>query len=386
MAEKKPKLPGSFSMNQQDGMATQENAFLLLEDGTLVEGTAIGKKGTTGGEICFNTGMTGYQEIYTDPSYYGQIMINTVTHIGNYGTKLEEQEHDEAMIAGLVVDKFSPMHSRRDADASLQDFLLKHGVTGIADVDTRQLVRQVRSKGAMNAVISSELSSREELEAALRDVPPMANLELSSQVTCKEPYTIGPVDAEFHVAVLDLGIKQHILRSFAERGIRATVYPAKTPFEEMEKGHHDGYFVSNGPGDPKAMDYAVKTAISILDSNKPAFGICLGQQIFALAENINTFKMHHGHRGINHPVKNLLTGKGEITSQNHGFCVDRDSLEKSGKAVMTHVHLNDHTVAGMRFKDKPVFCVQYHPESNPGPHDSRYLIDEFVSLMRQHAN
>jgi len=357
-------------------------AFLLLEDGLPVEGTAIGKTGTTGGEICFNTGMTGYQEIYTDPSYYGQIIVNTTAHIGNYGTVNAEQESDKPKISGLVVNDFSNNFSRLTAKESLQQYLEKHCIVGIADLDTRMLVRYIRSKGAMNALISSELTP-DQMKAEIKKVPSMDGLELSSVVTTKEPYVVGNENTAFRVAALDVGIKKSILTNLAERGCYVKVFPAKTPFVEMEKFNPHGYFISNGPGDPAAMDYAIKTVREILESNKPTFGICLGHQLLALACGISTYKMHHGHRGLNHPVKNLITGLSETTSQNHGFAVSEKDIEKSKDVEVTHVHLNDNTIMGIRVKNKKAFSVQYHPEASPGPHDSRYLFDQFVEMIKQ---
>lgn len=359
-----------------------KNAYLLLEDGLLIEGTRIGKIGTTGGEICFNTGMTGYQEIYTDPSYFGQIIVNTTAHIGNYGTFDEEQESDVPKIAGLVVNDFSEEFSRKTARESLQQYLEKHGIVGIADVDTRMLVRHIRNKGAMNALISSELSP-DQMKAELKKVPSMSGLELSSVVTTKQPYFVGDPKAPFRIAALDLGIKKSILTNLAARGCYIKVFPAKTEFEEMTKWDAHGYFISNGPGDPSAMDYAIKTVKRIIDTNKPAFGICLGHQILAEACGVKTYKMHHGHRGLNHPVKNLITGKGEMTSQNHGFAVSEKDVENNPEVEVTHVHLNDNTIMGIRIKNKKAFSVQYHPEASPGPHDSRYLFDEFIEMIRK---
>ncbi len=360
---------------------TREKAYLLLEDGLLMEGTAIGKKGTSGGEICFNTGMTGYQEIYTDPSYYGQIIINTTSHIGNYGVKDSEQESGSPKIKGIVVNDFSRIFSRATGTQSLQEYLENNNVVGIADLDTRKLVRHVRSKGAMNAIISSELTP-EQLEAELKKVPSMKGLELSTQVTTTEVYYEGDEGADYKVAVLDLGIKTSILKNLAARGCYCKVFPAQTPFEEMAAWNPDGYFISNGPGDPAVMNYAVDAVKQILESDAPIFGICLGHQILAEAAGISTYKMHHGHRGLNHPVLNMETGLSEITSQNHGFVVSAEDVEKSDIVVATHKHLNDNTIAGIRLKDKKAFSVQYHPESSPGPHDSRYLFDQFIDLMK----
>lgn len=346
----------------------------------MVEGSAIGKIGTTGGEICFNTGMTGYQEIYTDPSYYGQIIVNTTAHIGNYGALDEEQESASTKIAGVVVNDFAEQYSRREAKESLQQYLERNQVVGIADVDTRMLVRYIRNKGAMNALISSVLTP-EEMKAEIRKVPSMKGLELASHVTTRAPYFIGNPDAKFKVAALDLGIKTNILRNLAARGCYVKVFPAKTPHSEMAAWNPDGYFISNGPGDPAAMDYAVSTVKDAVASDKPVFGICLGHQLLALSCGLSTYKMHHGHRGLNHPVKNLLSGKGEMTSQNHGFSVDEKGVDKNEEIEVTHVHLNDNTIMGIRLKNKKAFSVQYHPEASPGPHDSNYLFDDFVSMM-----
>ncbi|MEM6523908.1 MAG: glutamine-hydrolyzing carbamoyl-phosphate synthase small subunit [Bacteroidota bacterium] len=365
-------------------LSSKEPAYLLLEDGTFLEGTSIGKKGTSGGEICFNTGMTGYQEIYTDPSYTGQIIVNTTSHIGNYGTVGSEQESGCPTISGIVVNEYAHLHSRETADSSLQDYLEKHDVVGIADVDTRMLVRHIRSKGAMNAIISSELPV-EALKDELTKVPSMEGLELSSKVCTETPYYLGEETSEVKIAVLDLGIKASILKNLSSRGAYCKVFPAKTEFSEMQAWGADGYFISNGPGDPAVMDYAVSTVKQILDADLPLFGICLGHQIIARACGISTYKMHHGHRGLNHPVKNLETGLSEITSQNHGFVVSEDDANKSEAVEVTHIHLNDNTVAGVKIKSKKAFAVQYHPESSPGPHDSRYLFDQFIQLIKENT-
>ncbi len=359
-----------------------QKAYLLLQDGLLLEGTAIGKIGTTGGEICFNTGMTGYQEIYTDPSYYGQIIVNTTAHIGNYGTVDQEEESDRPTISGLVVNDFSESFSRKASKESLQQYLERHNIVGIADVDTRMLVRHIRSKGAQNAIISSALKP-EDLKKELATVPDMNGLELASIVSTKEAYTVGHEKSELRVAALDVGIKKNILRNLEKRGCFIKVFPAKTTFAEMEKWKPDGYFISNGPGDPAPMKYAIKAVQEMLDADKPLFGICLGNQILALASGISTYKMHHGHRGLNHPVKNLLTGLGEMTSQNHGFAVSAEDVDKNPNVEVTHIHLNDQTIMGIRIKNKNAFSVQYHPEASPGPHDSTYLFDQFVAMIRE---
>jgi carbamoyl-phosphate synthase small subunit len=362
----------------------KQKATLLLVDGTVFHGSLVGNAGTNGGEICFNTGMTGYQEIYTDPSYTGQIITTTTSHIGNYGVHDEEVESDNPTIAGIVVNSFSEVFSRIDAAGSLQDYLVKHKITGIADIDTRKLVRHLRSKGAMNAIISSEYEGNlQGLKEKLDQVPDMNGLELSSKVCTDVPYFYGDENAPIKVACLDFGIKKNILRNLASRGVYCKVYPAKTKIEEMESWNPQGYFLSNGPGDPAVMEYAVEVTQEILKTGKPVFGICLGHQILAESCGISTYKMHHGHRGLNHPIKNLLTGKSEITSQNHGFNISREDAELNPEVEITHVHLNDNTVAGIKLKNKPAFSVQYHPESSPGPHDSRYLFDDFVSMINQ---
>lgn len=359
-----------------------DKALLLLADGFFLEGRAIGKRGTSGGEICFNTGMTGYQEIYTDPSYYGQIVVNTTAHIGNYGTVDQEQESAHPQISGIVVNDFSDEFSRKTSKESLQDYLERNNIVGIADIDTRKLVRHIRSAGAMNAIISSEYSL-EQLKVELKKIPSMDGLELSSVVSTKKPYFVGESNSPFRIAALDYGIKKNILRNLASRGCYVQVFPAKTSLNEMESWNPDGYFLSNGPGDPSVMDYAVKTVQEILATEKPLFGICLGHQILALACGLTTYKMHHGHRGLNHPVKNLISGLGEMTSQNHGFAVSEKEIEKNSEIEVTHLHLNDNTIMGIRLKNKKAFSVQYHPEASPGPHDSNYLFDQFVAMVKE---
>lgn len=359
----------------------KENAVLVLQDGTVFYGIAVGKKGTTGGELCFNTGMTGYQEIYTDPSYYGQIIVNTSAHIGNYGVFAQETESTAPTIRGVVINDFSFVYSRKTADGSLQDYLDKHHVVGIASVDTRTLVKHIRQVGVMNAIISSETTDISALKEQLKKVPDMEGLELSSVVTTKSPYYFGDPAAKYRLAVIDYGIKKSILENFAQRGFYCKVFPAKVTYDELSAWKADGYFLSNGPGDPAAMDYAVNTIRHILSENKPVFGICLGHQLLSRAFGVNTYKMHHGHRGLNHPVKNLLTGKCEITSQNHGFAVSKEELAKNKELEVTHINLNDNTVEGMRLKSGKGFSVQYHPESSPGPHDSWYLFDEFRRMF-----
>lgn len=356
-------------------------AVLILADGTVFHGKSAGKIGTTTGEICFNTGMTGYQEIFTDPSYFGQIMVTTNAHIGNYGISNEEVESDSIKIAGLVCKNFNMNYSRKMADESIQDYFLNDNIVGISDIDTRQLVRHIRDKGAMNAIISSEILEVDELKKKLAAVPSMDGLELSSTVSTKEPYFYGDENATYRVAVLDLGVKKNILRCFAERDVFVKVFPAKTSYDEMKAWKPNGYFISNGPGDPAAMPYAVETVKNVLADNQPLFGICLGHQLLALANDIRTHKMFNGHRGLNHPVKNIIQNHCEITSQNHGFGVVPEDVRASDKVEITHINLNDQSIEGIRVKGKKAFSVQYHPESSPGPHDSRYLFDDFVSML-----
>jgi carbamoyl-phosphate synthase small subunit len=356
-------------------------AVLVLEDGTVLHGKAFGKIGTTTGEICFNTGMTGYQEVFTDPSYYGQVLIMNNVHIGNYGVKSVDVESDGVKVKGVIARNLEEQFSRLIAEGSLQEYFEKQNVVAIEGVDTRALVAHVRTQGAMNCIISSENTNVEKLKAELKKVPSMDGLELASVVSTKEPYTLGNPDSKIRVAVLDYGVKKNILNCLVERGAYVKVHNAKTSFEELQSFNPSGYFISNGPGDPAPMEYAVKTVKQILAADKPLFGICLGHQLLALANDIPTFKMHHGHRGLNHPVKNIITGKSEITTQNHGFGVQPDAVKASANIEVTHVNLNDDSIEGIRIKDKKAFSVQYHPEATPGPHDSRYLFDDFVAMM-----
>jgi carbamoyl-phosphate synthase small subunit len=363
----------------------RKKALILLADGTIFYGKTVGgKKGSAFGEVCFNTGMTGYQEIFTDPSYFGQLMVATNAHIGNYGTTAKEVESDGVKIAGLICRNFNYHYSRPAADASLEDFLDKNNLLAISDVDTRALVNYIRDNGAMNAVISTEVENIEGLKKQLERVPDMNGLELASKVSTKEPYLFGNKNATYRISVLDIGIKKSILRNLAERDCYIKVFPYSTSFTEMEAFQPNGYFLSNGPGDPEPLTEAIATTKLILECEAPLFGICLGHQVLALANGISTYKMHNGHRGINHPVKNLMTGKGEITSQNHGFAINRDDTEAHPNIEITHVHLNDQTVAGIRMKNKQVFSVQYHPEASPGPHDASYLFDTFIKNIRDH--
>ncbi len=357
-------------------------AILLLEDGKVFEGKAAGKIGTTTGEICFNTGMTGYQEIFTDPSYYGQIVVMTNVHVGNYGIEASEVESDGIKIAGMVCKKFNEGFSRKRGQQSLQDYFEKeNSIVSISDVDTRAIVRYIRDKGAMNCVISSEILDVNELKKILAKVPKMEGLELSSKVATKKSYELGDAAAKHRVAVLDYGIKTNILRSLTERGCYLKVFPMKMSLKDLQEFKPDGFMLGNGPGDPGVMKDEIELIKQIVETGKPVFGICLGHQMLAESQGIKTYKMHAGHRGINHPVKNLITGKSEITSQNHGFSVKAEDVKANANIEITHINLNDGTIEGIRLKNKPVFSVQHHPEACPGPLDSRYLFDDFVDLM-----
>ena len=360
---------------------TQQPAILVLADGHVFYGKAFGFNGTTTGEICFNTGMTGYQEVFTDPSYAGQVLIMNNVHIGNYGVKDADVESGTVKIRGLIARNLEELFSRFQASGSLEDYLVKNKIVAIEDIDTRALVAHVREKGAMNCIISSTILDVEKLKTLLADCPSMDGLELASTVSTTEEYELGDATSTLKVAVLDFGVKKNILNCLVERGVHVRVYPAKTPVERLKEFNPNGYFISNGPGDPAAMPYAVNTIKEILQDEKPLFGICLGHQLLALANDIPTFKMHHGHRGLNHPVKNIITGRCEITTQNHGFGIDPSAVKNHDNIEVTHLNLNDNSIEGIRLKNKPAFSVQYHPEATPGPHDSRYLFDDFVAMM-----
>jgi carbamoyl-phosphate synthase small subunit len=330
--------------------------------------------------------MTGYQEIFTDPSYYGQVMVMASPHIGNYGIHKDEDESDSVKIAGLVCKKFSEVWSRPGGSSSLDDFLKSNGVVGISDVDTRALVRKIRSEGAMNCIISSTEMDITVLKAELALAPSMKGLELSSKVTATKSFSAGDENAAIRVALLDLGVKKNIVRCLVDRGCYVKVFPMDTSLAEMEAFEPSGFMLSNGPGDPSAMEGTAELVASIVETGKPVFGICLGHQVLAMSQGVGTKKMHHGHRGINHPVRQMNSLHDEVTSQNHGFVVDREQAEANDQVEITHDHLNDGSVAGIRLKDKPVFSVQYHPEGSPGPHDPLYLFDDFVENMRVSEN
>lgn len=356
-------------------------ALLVLANGTVLTGRAFGKIGTTAGEICFNTGMTGYQEVFTDPSYYGQILIMNNVHIGNYGIRDKDIESSSVKIKGLIGRNLEADFSRMMADESLQDYLVENNIVAIDSIDTRALVSEIRTSGAMNCIISSEGKTVEELKTELAIVPSMHGLELASLVSTDKAYVVGNPDAAKKIAILDFGIKKNILQCLIDRNAFVKVFPAKTTIKELMEFEPNAFFLSNGPGDPGVMAYAVKTVQELMLINKPVFGICLGHQLLALANHIPTFKMHHGHRGLNHPVKNIITGKSEITTQNHGFGIDPEAVKKSDQIQVTHINLNDQSIEGIRIKGKPFFSVQYHPEATPGPHDSRYLFDNFIDLI-----
>lgn len=356
--------------------------ILALADGTIARGKAIGKIGTTGGEICFNTSMTGYQEIFTDPSYHGQLMMMTYPHIGNYGTMSRDDEARKVMISGLIVRSFSEEYSNSMADGSLQEYLVRNEVIGITGVDTRKLVRHIRTDGVMNAVISSEINDENKLVRMAKEWDSMVGLELATRITRKEAQTV-PSDGPFKIAAFDYGIKQNIINNFVSRGCTLRIFPAEADLEDVKKWDADGFFFSNGPGDPNASSHYALPVIEYAKSkNKPMFGICLGHQLMALSEGISVRKMFVGHRGANQPVKNVETGLVEITTQNHGFAVDEESIDES-VAEITHINLNDNSIEGLKFKNFPGMSVQYHPESSPGPHDSAYLFDTFMDMVKK---
>lgn len=361
-----------------------KKATLVLDNGSVYIGKAGGAIGTTTGEICFNTGMTGYQEVFTDPSYFGQVMVTTNAHIGNYGVKNDsDEESDNIQISGLICKNLTNDYSRPMADSDIQSYFENQNKVCIYNIDTRAVVKEIRDQGAMNCIISSEIEDVDQLKKMLAKVPSMEGLELASQVTTKEAYTIGNENSDVKIAVYDFGTKRNILRCMVERGAYLKVFPATADIEELKAFNPDGYFLSNGPGDPSSMDYAIDNVRKVLDTKKPVFGICLGHQLLALGNGVDTFKMHHGHRGINHPVKNLRSGLCEITSQNHGFGVNPKTVEKNTNIEVTHINLNDNTIEGIRLKDQSAFSVQYHPEAAPGPHDSRYLFDEFITNIKE---
>ena len=358
-------------------MNKSNSAILLLADGRIFEGRSFGYQGETTGEVCFNTGMTGYQEILTDPSYCKQIVTMTSPHIGNYGINEEDIESENIQVAGFVIKEETITPSNWRSTQSLGEYLKKNKIVGIKEIDTRSLTRHIRDKGAMNGIISSNDLNIQSLEKKLKKSPDMNGLDLAKDVTTQEKYK-WPGKGEYKVAVIDFGIKKNILRLLSDAGCELTVFPASIKAEDILSFEPDGVFLSNGPGDPLAVTYGIETVKKLL-GKVPLFGICLGHQILALALGASTFKLKFGHRGINHPVRNNEKNAIEITSQNHGFAVDLDSLPPN--VISTHINLNDNTSGGIRCIDIPAFSVQYHPESSPGPHDSRYLFNQFIEMM-----
>jgi carbamoyl-phosphate synthase small subunit len=377
---------------------TTPPAILALADGTVYVGNSIGASGSTVGEVVFNTSMTGYQEILTDPSYCQQIVTLTYPHIGNYGTNPEDIESDKVHAAGLIIRDLPMVASNFRSTATLSEYLVQAGTVAIANIDTRQLTRQLRTQGAQNGCILA-LAAGESVTTALVDkaiaaakaAPSMSGLDLAKVVSSSETtqwteaeWTLGKgygqqTSPRFHVVAYDFGVKKNILRMLAERGCKVTVVPAQTPAAEVLRHQPNGIFLSNGPGDPEPCDYAIAATRTLIDSGIPTFGICLGHQILALASGAKTFKMKFGHHGANHPVKDLDSGRVSITSQNHGFAVDEKTLPANLRA--THISLFDNTLQGLERTDKPAFCFQGHPEASPGPHDIGYLFDRFVGLM-----
>jgi carbamoyl-phosphate synthase small subunit len=374
-------------------------AVLALEDGTWYRGVSAGAPGEATGEVVFNTAMTGYQEVLTDPSYAGQIVTMTAPQIGNYGVSAADQESGAPKVAGFVMRDASPISSNWRAQGTLRDYLIHHGIVAIGDIDTRALTRKLRSGGVMRGIIATGSVDPEELVDKARAIPHMEGSDLVKTVTCAEPYDFettladAVTEASFGVAPLrrasktlkvaayDYGIKLNILRRLVAHGCEVRVFPADTPASEVLGWQPDGVFLSNGPGDPAAVTYAVDNIRTLVETGVPIFGICLGHQLLGLALGAKTYKLKFGHRGANHPVKQLDSGAIEITSQNHGFAVDPDSLPATAK--VTHLNLYDGTVEGLRHVGKPVYSVQYHPEASPGPHDADYLFTQFIDEMEQ---
>jgi carbamoyl-phosphate synthase small subunit len=373
-------------------------ATLALENGIWYEGESAGAPGETGGEVVFNTSMTGYQEVLTDPSYAGQIVTMTCPEIGNYGVSDDDAESREPQVSGFIIRAESPIASNWRADATLRDYLVRHGIVAISDIDTRALTRVLRSAGVMRGIIATGDADPRLLVEKTRELAPMEGSDLVLDVTCDAAFDWNPATSEsdefapppqrragrpLRIAAYDFGMKWNILRRFTAYGCEVRVFPATAPASELLAMNPDGVFLSNGPGDPAALSYAIHNARALVEADVPVFGICLGHQILSLALGGRTYKLKFGHRGANHPVKELESGKVEITSQNHGFAVDPDSLPADVK--VTHLNLYDGTVEGLRHQTKPVFCVQYHPEAAPGPHDADYLFRQFVEEMERRA-
>lgn len=359
-------------------------AKILLENGVYLKGLALGQIGTCGGELCFNTAMTGYQEVLTDPSYYGQIINMTYPHIGNYGIHDESEESSGISCSGFIVKQASNFSADLKSKNNLDKYLKNNNIVGIQDIDTRMITRIIRDEGSMNAIISSEGISLKEMQKRLNAIPKMTGLDLAIKVSCKKAYIYNPrIDNKRKIAIIDFGVKKNTLRILNDYDYELKVFPAKSTKEDILAYNPDGILLSNGPGDPSVCSYAVKTVKSLI-GKKPIFGICLGHQILSLAIGAKTFKLKFGHRGSNHPVKNLKNSKIEITSQNHGFAVSKSNLPND--LEITHINLNDNTIAGISLKKYKAFSVQYHPESAPGPRDSLYLFDKFIQLMKKNKN
>jgi carbamoyl-phosphate synthase small subunit len=367
-------------------------AILALEDGIVFEGRSFGRAGETTGEVVFNTALAGYQEVLTDPSYAGQIVTMTYPHIGNYGVNREDVESVKPQVAGFIVREASVRASSWRASGELHQYLDDSGIVGISEIDTRMLTRHLRTHGAKRGIISTSSEDRDALIGRARGSRDMVGLDLAREVTCDKPYRVEepiasvlqgaiPEGGHYKVVAYDFGMKRNIVRMLAASGCDVTVVPATTSGEETLAMKPDGVFLSNGPGDPEPCTYAIESSKRIIDARVPVFGICLGHQILGLACGAKTFKLKFGHRGANHPVKNLKTGHVEVTSQNHGFSVDPEAFARRPELILTHTNLNDGTVEGFRHRDLPVVSVQYHPEASPGPHDSHYLFGEFVEMM-----
>jgi len=372
-----------------------QRAILALEDGTVFEGRSFGRAGEATGEVVFNTALSGYQEVLTDPSYAGQIVTMTYPHIGNYGVNREDVESSRPQVAGFIVREASTRASSWRASGELHRYLDENGIVGISEIDTRALTRHLRTHGAKRGVISTLGQDRDALVGKARASRSMIGLDLAREVTCDRPFRVEepiasvlqgaiPEGGHYKVVAYDFGMKRNIARMLAAAGCDVTVVPATTPGADVLALEPDGVFLSNGPGDPEPCTYAIDASRRIMDARVPMFGICLGHQILGLACGARTFKLKFGHRGANHPVKNLKTGHVEVTSQNHGFSVDPSAFQSRPELVLTHVNLNDGTVEGFRHRDLPLVSVQYHPEASPGPHDSHYLFGEFVDMMAAH--
>ena len=364
-------------------MQKLKKAILFLEDGLFFIGKSLGESGETFGEVCFNTGMTGYQEILTDPSYSNQMIAMSSPHIGNYGTNNSDIESERVYATGFIIKSESIQPSNWRSEESLSSFLIKHNIVGIQDIDTRALTIHIRKKGSMRGIISTEDFDVHNLASKIKNIPKMEGQDLAIKVARKKKVVLSNTDNPIYkIAAIDFGMKSNIYDIMLEHKAEVEIFPANVSHEEILSSNPDGVFLSNGPGDPAAVTYGIETVKNLL-GKKPIFGICLGHQILALALGANTFKMKFGHRGINQPVKNLITNKVEITSQNHGFAVDEDSLPSN--VIVTHKHLNDDTVAGISCNDISAYSVQYHPEASPGPHDSRYVFKEFFNMMKSNA-